>query len=431
MPSTSKLRLSPIAKRRLVAEYLQATRNEIALDEHFLARSSIDPRELAYPPRASAWIALVKSRGRLVLTATRMARRMWRSLVAPMLFTLQYTLLLRNLPAASRPPEDLGRFTRFVVAFSSRAGDVIQPPHFPEPDACWITMPWATLSATSRGTATISVLDLLDRDTAKDAYRLAITSARLTDRDPSLSKWRLQTYTAFRWHLVRLAVSRLRGQLVIAEHYDRWAVLADQAACAQSRHRSVPAVPEPRLTIVQHGLVGAPTTDDAREHSLVLARRLRAVGALHVYDDSSESYFRSVILARNAAPEIRHFKPPIELLDRDTGGLEAILFVGHPVCESFHIALLDALKSKRRLKAFYKPHPLNRMGGDVARQDWEVVAGAREFPRVALLISYPSTLMAEYDGAGVPAVMHSLRPSLDLVDTVASEVCRALDDRRA
>src|SRR5690606_11827905 len=101
----------------------------------------------------------------------------------------------------------------------------------------WLVLPWVSLT-TAANTRQINVLSLLRFRELLSAYLLAMRAVRLMSRRQAMAPWILQSYTALRWFVVRAAVSKVSGPFWIAEHFDRWAVLADSVA--RQRRLGVP-----------------------------------------------------------------------------------------------------------------------------------------------------------------------------------------------
>jgi hypothetical protein len=287
------------------------------------------------------------------------------------------------------------------------------------PPKLWLTVPWAQPLRLPDDCTTIDAFSIVTKREYREALWDAVIAARRLSTKSATVHWRLQSYTALRWFVVRAAIDKLPGSLVMAEHFDRWAVLVDRSAGRSSigARRS--------LGLVQHGSVTALSNVDDRSSGLPrFATRLLNVTHLYVYGPAEEAVFRDVILGRSAlaqAPQIRHFRPSIEL--HGIGDKpRSILFVGHSMCEEFQASVYRRISRDTDLRIFYKPHPLAPMSSAAAQVGWTIISDSNWFPKVDLLISYPSTLVAEYGAMGIPAVTHSLNAGCDSADFVATEV---------
>lgn len=411
------------AARRRLLDYLQATDNEIALDEIALELAGVHARQTGYFPRASKWIKYASVHATRLRLLWAIAAPLWRCGGAA-LFHL--TELVRFGRYASRcrrldPAPDLNSATGYTLALSSRVGDIIRPPAIQNIPRRWLTLPWAPIRTPPPQCSATDMFCLLGwRDLRRCWWYAVLATAALARRRASRS-WVLQSYTAFRWFAVRAALERVSGDLLMAEHYDRWASLVDALVWARQRQNRATA---PRLTLVQHGEIGGLSPTEWRRNFYArLRRKLRTVSALYAYDCASEQIFRADLMTSRCSRDVRvdYYRPQIELRRAPSSGIR-LLFVGHPLCEDLHMHVLENLRLLQPAQIFYKPHPEARMGPAVAGHDWLIVQDRNVFPEVDLLISYPSTLVTEYAALGIPAVVHPLHLTVAVADDFVSEV---------
>jgi hypothetical protein len=395
------------ARLRLLADYFAATRNEIAVDEMFLALSKLQAAHVGHLPRVPHWMGLAQRRPALTRSAWRLARGAWLAGGAALFFALEYVKFSRQRRKAAAAPASLPE-DGAILGLSTRVCDIVQPGQFPAFPRTWLTLPWVPQHCLPEGARELPMLSLLNGQDLRRSLADALTSTCRMRRDSGLSAWVLQSYTAFRWFLARRATDRLSGTLVTTEHFDRWAVLADRSVRESRRG----ARARRRLVVVQHGALGALDKNASEaSSSLKPSTRLREVDELHVYNAAEEAAFRSGVIVGGAASrpvEVRFFMPDIELTGSEVSSRLRILFVGHPLCEPFQAAVFHALREKHEFDAFYKPHPKAPMSGAMATIGWTIIDDPQVFPRVDLLVSYPSTLVIEYEGKGVPASVHPL-----------------------
>lgn len=390
------------SRLRRIADYVAATENEIAIDRHFLGLMGMTPSGTGYLPRVPKW-AHIGQRFPGLTRAAWAALWLWWVLGGALLHGLRHFLPCwlgaRGAEGQAGWP---GLPGGAVFALSSRTGDIITARQFPAFPLTWYTVPWVPLRATPPGAQRVDLIALLSRAEMRRAFADALCATVFLMRRRRTRKWLLQSYTALRWFLVRAAVDKYPRQIVFAEHFDRWAVLADSAARAFKRGLN-DAHGAGELVLVQHGLLPPP--------SLHLYRRLRQVTQLYAYGQDAEQSFRSMLLSPNCVRSglvVDTFTPAIELLGPRHSATIRILFVGYPVCEQFHRNIYQGLKDRMSFQAFYKPHPLVAMSEAMRDVGWEVVEQATRFPAVELLVSYESTLTIEYQGAGIPAVIHPM-----------------------
>lgn len=387
--------------RRLVADYLRALRNEVAIDERTFAIAGMNPKKFGKIPRPSRWIGLARHTPALSRWIQYISLPVW-YLAAPLLFWAQRRGLDKSVGMATHPSDDrLG----YVLGLSSLAMDIVHSRHITPLPRLWLELPWIPLERSiPPGAEVVRAVDLLCKADLHRVDALARLAHRALQRRRGLQGWGLQTYTAWRWFFARVVIDKLPGPLLTVEHFDRWAVLVDASCWASRLHR-----PERRLTLMQHGSVNAETPGKTLEFNL--PTRLRAVRHLHVYSPDDEGIFRQEILSENcnrANIEVTYYRSLIVLSPVENYDAPSILFVGHQLCENAHIALLRDLIAVGGVQCFYKPHPTIGASKRLPKLPWTVVQDRAVFPRVNVIVSYPSTMVAEYAAHGVPAVVHPM-----------------------
>lgn len=420
-PSDGKLAYDD---RRLLVEYLKACDNEIAVDRLVFARSGASPDRLGYIPRPSIWLDRLS---RSPFLSRQLFRYAWLAWAATLGLPFHLLIALRQFSIASRdgrPHLDADELVG--IAFTDRAMDVIGADGTPRP-AKWIIPSWIDASAGIAPENRIPVSAFLDRRTVLRALRLSRLAVRAFLHRKSRSHWLLQTYTAMQWFVMRLALAEIENDRAMAEHFDRWAVLAD-VATRDTRRRNEPSEPGARLYVVQHGLVGRLGSDQSLR--VEPAYRLSAVNGLYVYDEQSAQVFCEEILTRNCAAkvEVSRFNPLVTLteLDDAPAGTIRLLFVGHPLCAHLQMAVLEQIHGKS-LHVYYKPHP-SAGQAKVARDiGWTVVRERRLFPDVDVVVSYRSTLATEYEQHGKVVVIHDLTNDVAMSNDVSREVLAAVE----
>jgi hypothetical protein len=385
---------------RLVVDYIRAIRNEVAIDKRTLAMTGMNPHKFGKIPRPSRWIGLARRIPALSRWIQYISLPVW-YLAAPLLFWAQRRGLDKNVVMATRPSDDrLGH----VLGLSNRAMDIVHSRHITPLPSLWLELPWIPLESIPPGAEVVRAVDLLCDADLHRVDTLARLAHRALQRRRGLQGWGLQTYTAWRWFFARVVIDKLPGPLLTVEHFDRWAVLVDASIWASRIDR-----PERRLTLMQHGSVNAETPEQTLKFSL--PTRLRAVDRLHVYSPDDEGIFRREILSKNCNRgdiEVTYFRSLITLLPVENQDTPSLLFVGHPLCENAHIALMRELMAVGGVQCFYKPHPTIGASKRIPKLPWTVVQDRAVFPRVNVIVSYPSTMVAEYAAHGVPAVVHPM-----------------------
>ena len=411
-----------ISDLRIINDYLRGIRNEMAVDIYAIKLAKLDPACYGKFPRPSSWLGRFKRYAFLSRLLHRVSLPVW-YFIGPILFRFQCKRFRSNMHLAQRVKFDpIGQ----ILGFSIRSVDVAHVRHIDLVPRQWLELPWLPLINLPEDAEVISVASLLnDIDLDRSLY-LATLAHRVVQSRNGMSDWGLQTYTAWRWILIRLAVDKLPGPLLTVEHFDRWAVLAD-GSVQQSRHYG----PNRKLTLMQHGSVNA--NQIPRGLGFRLPSRLRSVDKLLAYSLADVDVFKSEIFSSRCwdrGVQIGTYKPKIELSEISLlKGTPSILFVGYPLCEAAHCALLTALRLQGDFEIFYKPHPTRAASSHIKEQQWTVVEGRLVFPRVDLLISYPSTLVDEYAVHDIPAIVHRMDATeCELVDRL-TEIIQKITSR--
>ncbi len=425
------LDMSRAIRLRLFVDFLRATRNEIAVDLNLFRVAGLTPERYGFFPRVSKWASFSKARPRTSYFLWVIFRAIWLGGGASAFFLVQF---IPNWLRSSRIPRFTIQepFDGAVLALSSRVGDLVHPSNFQGLPNIWITVPWAPLRRIPVLAKPVDVFSLLSRSDLYRAYYYAVCMAYTVARRRETSRWVLQSYTAFRWFAVRFAIDKLSGRLVMAEHYDRWAVLVDSSVRA-SKTVAFPfgAAKERELLLIQHGSLGELCSAAGKgSGGLMLPRKLGAVSHLYAYGSEAEKAFERDVLTEGCVRrglKVHYFKPTIELTDVAAYSGVKLLFVGHPLCEVFQERVFDDLRSLREFKGYYKPHPMAPMSASMKQVGWEIIENVSTFPLVDLLIAYPSTLVVEYEGLGIPAAVHPINLGCEGAVSFVKTVCELID----
>lgn len=389
----------------VMRDYLAAVSNEITFDTLYFQIVKSSPEVMGYLPRVPKWISYSVRHQQLTRMAIRMLRAFWVAGGAIALFAYQAFKLLRARTNDPSARVILNCKNGFVLPFTSRTVDMELPGNWAS-RATWIIFPWAPIDRLPAGASRMNFANMLTLRDIAIAYGQAVHSVYLLAGRPRQKKWVLQSYTAFHWFAVRRAIDKLEGPVLTTEHFDRWAILVDSSFARRDSAYNY------GLTLVQHGGVESVTSEgNAAVSRLQLPRRLRAINELWVYDQNSEKIFRRDVLSTQCGRHlsaVNYFKPSIALTQLDDYPGLRLLFVGHSLCEAGHKTLYRQLREEFELMIYYKPHPRAVMSAELEDVGWVVLREATVFPKVDLLISYPSTLVTEYRNVGVESAVHSL-----------------------
>ena len=401
-------------KLRFIIDYICATENEISIDASIYKLSGVSPKELGYAPRP-AKILSIFSKNRVAFKIFMVLFKViWRFGGASMFFLYEMFVFYRYSKRCADNLSSCNGLGEYALVFSSRAADILQSGVLGFEPKCWITFPWVPLTDAKQSGRYIDVFSLLERKDFISAYMLAVTASRRLVSRRQTKSWALQSYTAFRWFAVRIALEKLEiKRFVIAEHYDRWAVLADKVISRRRSHSPSIGGGQAEFILIQHGTLSGLTFECQSPARLPFALkcRLTSVTQLYAYDDASRLTFEDGVFSVSCVArgvDVNYFKPMIELVQLHSEHRVRILFVGHPICENLHISLYERLTLEYNVSFYYKPHPTAGFSESVKQKKWGVIVGRNFFPMVDFLIAYPSTLVSEYATSGIPAVLHSL-----------------------
>jgi len=416
----------PRARIRLFADYFAAIKNEIAVDEMFLVLSKTSAEEVGHFPRVPHWIGKARRQPYLARTASRLARIIWIFGGSMIYLLLEYLKILRIHQSVDTL--SCAHLDGAILGLSARVYKIITPEQFPMLPQTWLTLPWVTQHELPDGANELPILSILNRRDLLSALADAVIVTLYMRRHRYLSHWVLQSYTAFRWFLVRRAIDRLSGTLVTTAHFDRWAVLVDRSVreCRRTHGCSK------RLVVTQHGSMGPLNQESDKVTRLNLPTRMQQVDELYAYNINEATAFLSEVLVNSiTAREIKYhfFKPLITLSGELISSRTRVLFVGHPICEKFHIEAFKKIKSWNDIEVYYKPHPKSTMSESLAEVEWTLISEEHFFPIVDLLVSYPSTLVLEYEGRGIPASIHPLDINLGDLPSYLEKTQRIIDGK--
>lgn len=421
---------------KIIADYIQATKNEIAIDKSVYDLAGVTPESLGYIPRPAKVVSKFIKQRIFLKIAMNMLRGVWCIGGAPLFFFYEMVTFYkysRRLPDHMKM-NDSGQSGEYALGFSSRAGDILTSQVLGFEPKYWIIFPWANFKNNERKSAVIDVFCLLK---GKDLFRAFVLSVIATHRiacREDIKQWALQSYTAFRWFAVRLALDKLSiDKLIIAEHYDRWAVLADSVVSQRRKSIKGSSTSGAKLVLVQHGSLSGLSSRECVSKFVLpfeLSYKLKSVTDVFLYDTTSQGVFDREILSASCVRKgvlFKQFSPAIKLTEFPSENSVRLLFVGHPICERLHTHLLLNLVQNYDVTFYYKPHPTAGVADSVRRQTWQIIEGAQTFPEVGFLIAYPSTLVVEYAALGISAILHPLDLSPEFSSGLLESIKSKLD----
>ncbi|QQR38397.1 hypothetical protein [Devosia rhizoryzae] len=399
-----------ISRLQLAAIYLRALRNEIEVDIDGYKAVGARPEDFGFLPRLSGIWPRLKGAPRLSSSGARLLRGIWKLGLFIPFFIRQYLSLVRN--AASSEPAAAGPSIHILL--SALAPQLIA--NAQGTTATAFTVPWQRYPNGVPHSYRITIGDVLTRRDLLNCLLDAIAIARrIADRKGMFADWHLQTYTLFRWICVARALEKIQcNRMVMANHYDRWAILIDRLARQTGRS----------VAIAQHGI----------EAWRRLPTKLRSVDTLHVYNRQEAALFKQFILSPEAveAVEVFFLDNSIRLAGAKAGnGPTRVVIVGHPEHDVNQLRFLHAARKARPdVQFIYKPHPTARS----VNADIEAVTLVWDepgvFPRCEFVFSYQSTLGLQYRDAGIPTFIHDRDMSDSQVNVAVGSIPEAVQPLR-
>jgi len=387
----------------LAKVYLNALRNEIAFDIDGYAAAGKTPSKFAYMPRFSAiWPRIANKPLFLSSNSARFLSFIWRRGFYIPFFVIQYLSLRMSMSDSMSDESD----ESFHILLSALAPQLIARAEGADRRA--FTVPWQRYPDGIPHGKHVSLEFILSRSDLRSCLIDAIAIARrIAKRRTQFYRWHLQTYTLFRWLCVARALEKMAcKRMVMANHYDRWAVLIDRLGGRTGRP----------VTIVQHGV------EEVRH----LPTKLRFVDILYVFNQKEASLFKEFILASPARERVvvRFFNNSIMLSKvEDASDRVVVVLVGHPEHDGTHLRFLDsALTERPDVRFIYKPHPTARgINPAIARMTERWDENGR-FPKGDFVFSYRSTLAYQYREAGILTYIHGASLSDEEISTAIAMI---------
>lgn len=411
------------SRKRVLIDYIHSTKNEIAIDQSFFYLANEKAACIGYFPRVPLWLVKAKNNRKLSWFVYLISRYGWLCGGGVVYFLMDFCRFAYiNFNNRNQNKGAIHFSDGAVLAFCTRAGDVIDSSSMPDIPNQWLLLPWADQSKLPSDAVPIELMTVVNMGDLTRSFIDAVRSIYTHIKYHNNLDWILQTYTAFRWFLVRRVVDRFAGKLVIVDHFNRWAVLVDRSVKAAKRLNTSKS-----FSIVQHGTVRG-LFNDAETIAFTEAypTLFYNVNELYVYNKDEENIFRKKILSPKITSSVivKYFNPSIILTDCSVGEKRKLLFVGHPLCEEFQILVYKQLIVKIDVEIFYKPHPKSTMTADICEVGWKVIEDVSVFPLVDLLVSYPSTLVVEYAGMGVQSSVHPINAHIEQAIPFSQEVLK-------
>ncbi|MBL4240374.1 hypothetical protein [Vibrio fluvialis] len=242
--------------------------------------------------------------------------------------------------------------------------------------------------------------------------------------DPSTSRWVMQGYTIFEILLRYKALYRIEKNIIIVDHFDRWAVLTDEVVSELKNEKKL----EIKLTIIQHGILTNDYSNFDSNLPFNLTTRLNNVTDLIVYDELSKRIFLEKILSNDRC--CFSISPPVLNMECTESENIKLLFVGHSICLKFHVDVYLFLRHVHpEIDFYYKPHPLQTIDHLTLNLGWKVYDKPDCFPDVDVVVSYPSTLAYEYHLTGKLVIQHNIYDNAVTNSSIINQISKELKKR--
>ena len=362
-------------------------------------------------PRPSKWLGKNRFILSIILKYSNYLRFFWSYIFSYILFTVQALNCCTNLVIKKKSDPSFRK--TLALAVCNRSYEVINQAVQASDHKLWLEFKLGAVSKYLNNSKEhfTNCLTVVSIGSIFESLLVAFHLHKFVRKHED-KKLIMQTYTAFTWVLALSAMEKIApNKIITAEHHDRWAILIDYY-CAKIKKNGKNV----DFIVVQHGNEYSETysnvTDNIKYRELPY--KLQNVTEMYVYDELQSKLFLENIICTEKNqlnyPKVNFYKFNMALFDTGKEGF-CILFVGHPVCEKLQIYLFKSMQSKsmqsKSMHFFFKPHPTCEYS-EKNNPGWTVIQGSSQFPKVDLLISYPSTLVDEYAKINIDSFVHAL-----------------------
>lgn len=215
------------------------------------------------------------------------------------------------------------------------------------------------------------------------AYVYAISSVPYLLFNLNDKKDILQSYVAYEWFLVYIALLKIRDEVrnvYFANHYDRWAVMFDQLFA------------DKKVVLLQHGIL---------PEDLELSYKLKNINQIYSFDEKSTDVFKKLFNCQNTNFQLLDISLK---LTNVYSRKKTILIIGQPHSMKQEIAIAKRLQTLDAFEIYIKPHPLYDSNGYKQIKDVILIQDRNFYPKIDLALCYESTLGLEYEASGVPVI---------------------------
>ncbi len=315
----------------------------------------------------------------------------WVFLVQPVFLFREVWKLCQARKQCSKQTIALGESVFLGTSISDMLPTVAKS--VPVPDV-YLSLPWRT--PVQNLPDQMKVIDLAGLVHPQDiGIALARTWKATLRHCVTPKKWHLilYGYMGFRWHIVYLTLKHIApAELWIANHYDRWAILAD-------------GIDVSRKTMVQHGQLTMQSKTEGIAVGFQPDPKLTNSWRLLHFTPNALSEFSDYVFTSPPREQVS-FSPEFEVFDPRTDK-PVVLVVGSPHIYSEQMEELKALRQNfdSRIELFYRPHPrADTHSIDTILQEVKATVVPLRLPQGAICVTYPSTLNHSLENLGIKPI---------------------------
>lgn len=401
---------------------LSAIKNEIQIENYLYKINGIDPRECNYLPRISKlksyrYFNFVKRISCFFLIS-------WPCFLAPCYFFLCFIRSCYKKITSKSLDSNSQCILDFASVFSSNGcfSFLKSKEHID----CKKTIVLGEFSDLFKSKWSdykfVSVYQVLKISDLLTIFRDSVVFSFKLHGDKQIKDWILQGYVIFDILLRYRALYILEKNIIISDHFDRWAVLTDFVVSEINKKKSV------SFTVLQHGVLTLDFFDEMSTLPFNLETKLRNITHLIVYDELSMRVFLNQIISNDRC--IIKVNPPIIKLTPIHSSKIKILFVGNSCFYNLHANIYNFLKQQHPdVDFYYRPHPTQVINLMIKNVGWMVYDKIDCIPDVDIIVAYPSTLAYEYHLAGKLVITHNMYSDINDCLHIVNSVNEMLNKR--
>jgi len=418
-----------IRKTSSYCEFALAALNQHVFDLLYYDQSNLCAKQFNYLPRPTKWARMGSCKIKLIKVSSPIFVYLWSFILCYIFLFIKHILFAVKVKKFSFRKNEVKKNIAYVTCDHSFKTIIKE---YNETDMTWIAPPNVLINKKLAESAHIKITNSLSLLCLSEIFWTFIDCVKIHAKIVSKqgAKIGLQSYSLPSWCVMRRVTYKMSPKrIVIAEHHDRWAVLADCYA-----YSVADSVNKCEINLVQHGLEFESTYEFISKNCCEkgLPYKLRCVTNIHIFNDEQLGIFlRNIINNDNRAKENfkTHYMSNEIILNKINSNKKTILIIGHVICEDFHIMLQQELLLNNDVALYYKPHPTCKASLKAENAMWIFIDDREFYPLVDLVVGYPSTLVFEYSKHGVPSVMHHMKADARNVEKCLEEIAHIINKK--